>query len=278
MSNETPDLDEPDRDDPDRDDPDRDEPDRDEPDRDEIAIVHSSDLHVDDGYTARANGGDGTRGLRVVLEAAVAAAADMVLLVGDIFEHNRLPLDLLERTTRLLDDAALPVVILPGNHDPLIAESAYARGAIAEPANVHVLGITHDEAVVFADHDLEIWGRAHRDYIDMAPLGETRPRTTRWQIAAAHGHYEAEPDMTTTLRSSWLISDHQIAATGADYVALGHWNRHAQVGNGQVLAYYSGSPDLARTVNLVRLTGDGEVEVARQPLKFEISVSDLGET
>ncbi len=247
-------------------------------DGDEIAIVHSSDLHVDDSYTARAHGGDGTWGLRVVLEAACEAAVDVVLLVGDVFEHNRLPLDLLDRTARLLDDAALPIVILPGNHDPLISDSAYARGAIAEPDNVHVLGITHDEAVVFADFELEIWGRAHRDYIDMAPLGEARPRTTRWQIAAAHGHYEAEPDSTTTLRPSWLISDQEIAATGADYVALGHWNRHARVGNGRVPAYYSGSPDLARTVNLVRLTAGGDVEVARRPLKFEPSASGQGET
>ena len=245
--------------------------------RDEIAIVHSSDLHVDNGYTARAYGGDGTRGLSMVLEVAREVAVDLVLLVGDVFEHNRLPVDLLERTARLLNDARLPVVILPGNHDPLIADSAYVRGAIAEPANVHVLGISDDEAVVFADLDLEIWGRAHRDYVDMAPLGKARPRTTRWQIAAAHGHYAPEPDMATPLRPSWLISDHEIAATGADYVALGHWNRHAPVGNGQIPAYYSGSPDLARTVNLVRLTDGGKVEVARQPLKFETSTSDLGE-
>ncbi len=244
----------------------------------DVVIVHSSDLHVDDGYTARAHGGDGTRGLRVVLEAAAEAAAHVVVLAGDVFEHNRLPLGLLDRAARLLGDAALPVVILPGNHDPLIAESAYARGGVADPANVHVLGITDDEAVVFADLDLEIWGRAHRDYTDMAPLGEARPRTTRWQIAAAHGHYEAAPDMTTNLRPSWLISDAEIAATGADYVALGHWNRHARVGNGRVPAYYSGSPELARTVNVVRLTRAGAVEITRQPLNIETSASDQGET
>jgi len=38
------------------------------------------------------------------------------------------------------------------------------------------------------------------------------------------------------------------------------------VGDGRVPAYYSGSPDLARTVNLVRLKGDGSVEVRRRPL------------
>jgi DNA repair exonuclease SbcCD nuclease subunit len=244
----------------------------------DVVVVHSSDLHVDDGYTARVHGGDGTRGLAVVLEAAIEAAADVVLLAGDIFEHNRLPLDLLDRATRLLGDAALPVVILPGNHDPLIAESAYRRSGVADPANVHVLGVTDDEAVVLPGLELEIWGRAHRDYADMAPLGETRRRTTRWQIAAAHGHYEAAPDMTTTLRPSWLISDAEIAATGADYVALGHWNQAVRVGNGSVPAYYSGSPELARTVNVVRLAAGGEVEVTRRKLNIEGPTSDTEET
>ncbi len=244
----------------------------------DVVVVHSSDLHVDDGYTARAHGGDGTRGLRAVLEAAIEAAADVVVLAGDIFEHNRLPLDLLDRTARLLDDAALPIVILPGNHDPLIPDSAYRRGGVADPANVHVLGITDDEAVVFAELDLEIWGRPHLDYTDMAPLGERRARTTRWQIAAAHGHYEAAPDMTKTPRPSWLISDAEIAATGADYVALGHWNQHVRVGNGAVPAYYSGSPELARTVNVVRLGAGGEVEVARQALKIDMPASQQGRT
>ena len=39
-----------------------------------------------------------------------------------------------------------------------------------------------------------------------------------------------------------------------------------RVGNGVVPAYYSGSPDLAETVNLVRLTAGGEVVVTREPL------------
>ena len=241
---------------------------------DGVKIVHSSDIHVDNGYTARAHGGDGANGLRLVLEAAAEVDADVVLLAGDIFEHNRLPLDLLDRTARLLADAARPVVILPGNHDPLIPESAYRRGGIAEPVNVHVLGLTHDEAVVFDDLELEIWGRAHLDYADMAPLGAIRACTTRWQIAAAHGHYEAVPDPATNLRPSWLISDAEIVATGADYVALGHWNQHVRVGNGTVPAYYSGSPDLARSVNVVRF-GDA-IDVARHPLKIGSTSSNPG--
>ncbi len=236
----------------------------------DVVVVHSSDLHVDNGYTARAYGGDGTMGLRCVLDTARALGADMVLLAGDIFEHNRLPLDLLDVTARLLDDAGIPVVILPGNHDPAIAESAYRRGGVADPANVHVLGVTQDEAVLLPEFELEIWGHAHRDYGDMAPLRTPRARTTRWQIATAHGHYEPLPDPDTHLRPSWIISDAEITATGADYVALGHWNTPVDVGKGDVPAFYSGSPDLAGTVNLVRLTEAGAVEVTREKLSWEL--------
>ena len=62
-----------------------------------------------------------------------------------------------------------------------------------------------------------------------------------------------------------IFSDEEIAATGADYLALGHWDRPMRVGNGAVAAYYSGSPDLAGTINLVRLTADGVI-VTRERL------------
>jgi hypothetical protein len=39
-----------------------------------------------------------------------------------------------------------------------------------------------------------------------------------------------------------------------------------KVGNGGVVAYYSGSPEYTGTVNTVRLRPDGEVVVARTPL------------
>jgi hypothetical protein len=38
------------------------------------------------------------------------------------------------------------------------------------------------------------------------------------------------------------------------------------VGNGEVAAYYSGSPEYAGTVNVVRLLGNGRVEVLQAPL------------
>jgi DNA repair exonuclease SbcCD nuclease subunit len=241
-----------------------------------LVVAHSSDLHVDHDHTARLHGGDGTAGLACVLRAARGAGADVAILAGDTFDSHRLPQDLLDRAADVISAAELPVVILPGNHDPAVPDAVYRHGRLAGVANLHVLGITHGEAVLFSDLGLEIWGRPHRDYSDMIPLESRRPRSTHWQIAMAHGHYQPHPDRSTRLRPGWLIGDDEIAATGADYVALGHWNRAAKVGNGAVAAYYSGSPEYAGTINLVRFTRPGDVvvsylelDIAREPWALE---------
>jgi DNA repair exonuclease SbcCD nuclease subunit len=223
----------------------------------ELVLAHSSDIHVEDGSLA---------GLTAVLATTKALRADIVLLAGDTFENSQLSQACLDRVAQLLTEAATPIVILPGNHDPALPHSVFVRAGLDRIPNVHILGVTHEEAVTFLTLDIEIWGHAHRDYFDMAPLRGPRPRSTRWQVVMAHGHYEPPETRANPLRPSWILSDEEIAATGADYLALGHWDRPARVGNGAVPAFYSGSPELARTVNLVRLTSERGAVVTRETL------------
>jgi DNA repair exonuclease SbcCD nuclease subunit len=233
----------------------------------DILLVHSSDLHVDDERIAALHDGDGTAGLSAVLATARSVGADIVLLAGDTFDNHMVTSATIDRAGRLLADAGLPIVILPGNHDPATTDSIWLRGRFDEIGNLAILGITNDRAIAFPAQQLEIWGNAHRDYMDMVPLRDPPPRRGRWHIALGHGHYEPPETWANPLRPSWLISDDMIAATQADYLALGHWDRAAQVGGGAVPAYYSGSPDYVHTVNLVRLTAAGEVVVTREDVK-----------
>jgi DNA repair exonuclease SbcCD nuclease subunit len=227
----------------------------------DLVIAHSSDLHLDVGDDNVA-----LLPLAQVIDAARAAGADVLLLAGDVFDHNRVPLAFLERVAARLVAAGLRIVLLPGNHDPLTPDSAYYRGGLADLDNVHVIGVSDPEAACFPDLDLEVWGRAHRDYGDMAPLEQPRQRTTRWQVAMAHGHVVTRPSELGRWRASWLILPEQIAATRADYLALGHWNRPACLSNGAVPAYYSGAPDVAGTLNVVRLRPGAPARVTRWPL------------
>jgi DNA repair exonuclease SbcCD nuclease subunit len=234
----------------------------------EAVIVHSSDLHlgVDDSFS----NADSLAVLPKVLATAAEVRADVVLLAGDTFDNHRQPLQLLERAAQMMRDYREPIIILPGNHDPLTPDSVYRRGGLAEIQNVRILGLNVGPAVSFSEFELEIWGRAHLDYADMSPLADPRPRSTRWQLAAAHGHYVDDARDPNRLIGSWLIHREELIATGSDYVALGHWNQATAVGTGEVPAYYSGSPEYAGTVNVVRLRGNGRVEVSQAPLNGSV--------
>jgi DNA repair exonuclease SbcCD nuclease subunit len=233
--------------------------------RAEVVIVHSSDLHLgtDDSFSDR----DRLAVLPKVLSTASEVNADIVLLAGDSFDNHRQPVDLLERAAQILRDYSKPVVILPGNHDPLTPDSVYRRGGLGEVSNVSILGLNVGKAVLFPEFELEIWGHAHFDYTDMSPLANPRPRTTRWQLATAHGHYVDEERDPNRMIGSWLIHREELLATGADYVALGHWNQSTPVGNGEITAHYSGSPEYTGTVNVIQLNKDGSVKVGKAQLR-----------
>ncbi len=232
-----------------------------------MTIVHSSDLHLgSDIGGGSSDGSDTLAKLRDVLAVAKTEGAALVVLAGDTFDHNRQSSPLIDRPTGVMGEFGTPIVILPGNHDPLSPDSVYRRFELAATPNLCVLGLSTKDAAVFPELGLEVWGRAHLDYSDMSPLSEPRSRSTPWQVTAAHGHYVEEPHVPGRFLGSWLIRSEDLKAAGSDYVALGHWNRAARVGDPQVNAYYSGSPEYARSVNVVRFRDDGSVEVKRTPL------------
>ena len=231
----------------------------------EVLILHTSDLHLGADSVLTDDRSANVPVLQQILSTAHAEQADLVILAGDTFDHNRQGAKLLEEISEVMAAAGLPIVILPGNHDPLTPDSVYRRTEFANAGNVHgvhVLGLTTERSD-FPEFDLEVWGRPHVDYLDMMPLPEPPERRTRWQLAVAHGHYVEEERGSGVLLGSWLIRQENLTTSGADYVALGHWNRAVQVGDQHVPAYYSGSPSYAGTVNAIRLQSDGRVVVTQ---------------
>lgn len=220
----------------------------------DIIVIHSSDLHLDaDPSPGDANSDN----LEAVLGVARRTDAELVLLAGDTFDSHRQPREFVRGIAARIAAASIEVVLLPGNHDPIVPDGVYEH--LMGIDNLHILGVTCDEAVIFDELEIEVWGRPHRGYGDMQPFERARERRTRWQIAMGHGHYDPVPDHEARFKASWLIGDAQLAATRADYIALGHWNRATQVGANGIAAHYSGSPDYAGSVNRVCLSPDGRV-------------------
>jgi len=227
----------------------------------DLVVAHTSDLHLG----GRWHKGGELSALRAVLDAAAETAAQVLILAGDMFDSHRTPAAIIEGAAQMLDDAAVDVVILPGNHDPATPDAVYRRSGMDSIANVHVMGVTATDAVVFEALGLEVVGVPHMAYVDMPALAEPRAKSATWQISVAHGHWVQGPH---DAHRGWLIHDHQIAASGADYVALGHWDVPQPVGDGSVPAFYSGSPEVAKTVNIVRFGAAG-VDVRRHALRLD---------
>ena len=223
-----------------------------------ITIVHTSDLHI--GSRWAGHGPLAT--LAAVLTAARETAADVVLLAGDTFDSHRAAAPYADAVAEAIAASPARVVILPGNHDPATDDAVYRLLDRAAVPNLHVIGVHHEDAVMFDDLDLSVWGAPHTSYADMSPLAGVAPRSRRWHIVVAHGHWVRGPE---DHHRGWLIRDDEIDALDADYVALGHWDVPQAAGRGLVPAYYSGSPDVARSVNLVHLSDRG-IDISRHPI------------
>jgi DNA repair exonuclease SbcCD nuclease subunit len=121
----------------------------------ELVIVHSSDLHIEHDYMGSPYDDDPAAGLSAVLSTAQRHGADVVLVAAALWQ----PWTSVLLTALGLAVTALLVVLLPGNHDPVVGGSVYFFPHWLIARIPHVIGVTHEERVLFADLDLEIWGR-----------------------------------------------------------------------------------------------------------------------
>ncbi|MCY4438886.1 MAG: metallophosphoesterase, partial [Deltaproteobacteria bacterium] len=105
----------------------------------EVLILHTSDLHLGADSILTDDDSGNVPVLEQVLSTAREQQADLVILAGDTFDHNRQGARLLEEVSEVMEGCGLPIVILPGNHDPLTPDSVYRRAEFTKAGNVHVL-------------------------------------------------------------------------------------------------------------------------------------------
>jgi DNA repair exonuclease SbcCD nuclease subunit len=227
-----------------------------------VTIVHTSDVHIGTGHRTEHDDEWPERAIADLARMAELGrehGASAMVIVGDFFDNNRVREPLVEATGEALGRAGMPVVILPGNHDPYMAESVYVKFAEHFPENVHVIQREEGELIALPEVGLQVWGQAHADYYDFnpvehAPAWQDDGDRPLWRIALAHGYYVKSEYET---KMSYQIHPHDLLALQAHYVGLGHLELYESVGPEGTTAYYSGAPDRSGGATIVDLTPAG---------------------
>ena len=209
-----------------------------------LKLVHTSDVHLDGRYTHDVDGdfrNVAERAFAAVVTCAKTVQADMLLIVGDLFDNNRVRDHDIEFVCNQFQRVDCPVVLLPGNHDVHDGTSVWARMVSAGVgAHVHAL-LDHDgDRLSLEEQGATVWGRAMAEHTpDNVPLHDAPdPQNHVWNIGMAHG-------LVVEQRAGYgssQITHEEIRASGFDYLALGHVHVWGDMSQGPTRAYYSGSP------------------------------------
>lgn len=239
-----------------------------------MRFIHTADLHLGKPFSGMGEKGGALRAARFdtlgrIVELAQSERADCLVIAGDLFDSNEVRRETVRKTAELLSRIdPTPVLILPGTHDVLDEGSVFRTEWLAACPNVKVFGV---DGPTFKVGETAFHGRAND-----TRQGGVHPLTTlapdpsaRHNVAVAHASVEIEGKSSP---EDYLVEPGELASSGMEYVALGHWHRKGEFSSEEVVAWFCGAPeatkydesDGAGYVLLVEL-GDGRPSV--KPLR-----------
>ncbi len=211
-----------------------------------LKILHTADVHLDCDSYGRAEQRQSQRSLFLrafqnIIDWGIDERVDLLLIAGDLFDHNRVSEDLVALVQAELRRLGRPTVILPGNHDCLYTNAIYDRYDFSAACdNVQVITELKGQVIEFPELDVVVWGRAMEEHEPgFHPLEGIPTRyDQRWHVALAHGFFYGAAQEAD--RSSPIFAE-EIRDTGWDYVAMGHLHVLADKSQDEVKAFYPGA-------------------------------------
>lgn len=212
-----------------------------------LKLLHTSDIHLDDQIGEGNDTSHGQHGLSAVIDCAIAQNVDMVLLAGDLFDHNRVKQPCLDFATQQLARLSCPLVMITGNHDCMADYSVYHRYDPRD-AGSHVTFLQEEAGAVsrFESLGVTIWGRGIVDHHpENKPLEHVPDHEHEgWYLGMTHGYYVNRGAQAF----SSLITPDEIERSELDYLALGHVHVYTTMTHGATTAAYCGSPNRGQGV------------------------------
>lgn len=186
-----------------------------------IRILHAADLHLDSPFEGLPAAKAAQRRqeqrelLKKIAHTVEAEQVQLVLLAGDLLDSDSAYTETAEELVRVLGSMSVPVFISPGNHDFYSRRSPYAR--LAFPENVHIFTENRIECVELTQLSVRVWGAAFTDKYCPALLNGFRAEKKDGVLDLMCIHGEVGKGMQYD-----PITPQEIAASGMDYIALGH--------------------------------------------------------
>lgn len=247
-----------------------------------LKLIHAADLHLDSPFaglppeqaTLRRQEQRGL--LDRLADLANEEKADLVLLAGDLLDSARVYRETVDALAQTLGRIRARVFIAPGNHDPYNAASPYALPIW--PDNVHIFTSPQPERVDIPELACTVYGAAFTAQQMPDPVLECFSATGDGsKLMVLHGNTQG--------RDYAPISPADIAASGLDYLALGHIHQTSGLQKtGDTFWAYPGCPEgrgfdeLGDKGVLVLNVEQGRVSARFQPLhlrRYQILEVDL---
>ncbi|MGD0122753.1 MAG: DNA repair exonuclease [Candidatus Limnocylindrales bacterium] len=221
-----------------------------------LRLLHTADVHLGARHTDLGERAAILRerqfaAFRASVDLAIAEKVDIYLVAGDLFDSNTQPRRSVERVAAefgRLARAGIRTVVIPGTHDVYDRASIYRSydlAGIAQAASDWVVVLTpYLPEIVFPSLDTIVYGRVfdtkRSPRSPLAGLDARADARATWKIGMVHGAL-AIPGRTDS--DAVVVTEEEIAATGLDYLALGHWHSAIEGRAGTVSYAYSGAPE-----------------------------------
>lgn len=188
-----------------------------------MKFIHCADIHLDSPFSLKTpeealrRRTDLRSDFASLMLLARTEKCDMVFISGDLFDDSTVTKDTFELLYREI--SSLPdclFFISPGNHDPYYEKSPYKLMKL--PENVHIFTKESLSYVDVPEHNARIYGYAFTEETKKdSPITSFKVEDEgKINILVAHG------EVCSGISYYCPLYEKDIAATGFDYVALGH--------------------------------------------------------